>query len=136
LGGDRGGNHRRRLAEDTREAYWTHHARNVQALCLHPVRELRLLGGGADQAEPAGIAAPQDGFAQALVERVAVGHHEVAGSGRGVADAGFGGVRCFDGHVGWAVRREQVLAFIDPGYRARQLGQRTDDGGANVTGAE
>lgn len=106
------------------------------ALRLQPVFELPALGERTNQAEPAGILAFHDRFRQALVQRVAMRHDEETAAGRRHGDKLFRRIGGGDAHIIGQLRRKHVLAFIDPGDIARQVGQRAHDGRAHVAGAE
>eukprot|EP01032_Pedospumella_encystans_P022488 gene22488-25482_t len=73
LGAHGGGDDGRRLVGDAGDADRAHHGvdtRLLDALGLQPVLELHALGLGSNQAEPVHVLALQDGFGEALVERV------------------------------------------------------------------
>nr|GEU28080.1 hypothetical protein [Tanacetum cinerariifolium] len=134
-GGNRGGE----LAGNAGEPDRAHHGGN--AVWRHPARgqatlELYPFCAGADQAEPAHAGARQDRLGQALVERVAVGEHQVAGAGRGAGHQRFGRIGRFHRHVGGHGGGKLVFALVDPGDGARQFAKQADDGRAHVAGAE
>src|SRR5690606_27241992 len=136
---DRYGDFSRALAADACEADRAGDAADQagrQSRLPHALLETAALGARADQAEIGEVAAAQDGFADVVVERVAMRHDEVVRAGRhrrGFAPR----IGALDHHhVAGRGVGEHPAAAVDPPDLAIEAGHRGDDGRAGVPGAE